>query len=104
MVLKAMTTSAGPEVLPIQQKELDEIFEVEGDSQNGGGTFVIDRDQHGNTLIKFEPGDPKAFNPAPIAPGEIGSPSMMNAHPFAPPRGFSNTNHGVASFPSSGVF
>ncbi|KAF8444219.1 hypothetical protein BGX38DRAFT_1198635 [Terfezia claveryi] len=84
LVLKGMSDSAPPGILPIDQREIDDLVEVEGDSQNGGGSFVIDRDQNGNTLIKFEPGDGGAGGVGkqiPIPPGEIGSPSIIGSFP-----------------------
>ncbi|KAF8460357.1 salt tolerance down-regulator-domain-containing protein [Kalaharituber pfeilii] len=83
MVLKAMTAAAPPELqLPILQREIDDLVEVEGDAQNGGGSFIIDRDQHGNTLIKFEPSDLDADrDKVAMIPGEIGSPSTIGSFP-----------------------
>jgi len=84
-VLKGMFDAAPPGILPIDQREIDDLVEVEGDSQNGGGSFVIDRDQNGNTLIKFEPGDGNAGGVGKqipmIPPGEIGSPSIIGSFP-----------------------
>jgi len=80
-----MSAAAPTGLLPIDQREIDDLVEVEGDSQNGGGSFVIDRDQNGNTLIKFEPGDGDAGRGGKlipmIPPGEIGSPSIIGSFP-----------------------
>ena len=86
-----MSAAAPPELQPpIHQKEIDELVEVEGDSQNGGGSFVLDRDQNGNTLIKFVPGDVDGRrNKSAAVPGEIGSPSIIGLFPSSV--GFSGT-------------
>lgn len=84
-----MSAAAPPGLLPINQQEIDELVEVEGDAQNGGGSFVIDRDQIGNTLIKFElGGDQGRIKQLPV-PGEIGSPSIIGSFPTG--TGFSGT-------------
>ena len=78
-----MTIAAPREIqLPISQREVDDLVEVEGDIQNGGGVFVLDRDSQGHTLIKFEPGDTATMGGKPNpAPGEIGSPSIIGSFP-----------------------
>lgn len=92
MVLKAMSAAALPELLPIQQREIDDLVEVEGDAQNGGGSFVVDQEQNGNILIKFEPGDGDGpgRDKHVLVPGEIGSPSIIGSLPAAG-SGFSGT-------------
>lgn len=92
MVLKAMSAAALPELLPIQQREIDDLVEVEGDTQNGSGSFVVDQEQNGNILIKFEPGDGEdpGRDKHVLVPGEIGSPSIIGSLPAAG-SGFSGT-------------
>lgn len=107
LVLKAMSVAAPPGLIPIDKRELDDLVEVEGDSQNGGGSFVVDRDQNGNTLIKFEPGngDQGRDKQVPV-PGEIGSPSIIGSFPSG--AGFSGTippmgpPPGIGGMPSMG--
>ncbi|KAH0542680.1 hypothetical protein FGG08_002913 [Glutinoglossum americanum] len=74
---------------PVQMRELLDICETEGDIQNGGGFFAIQKDAQGRTFVKYEVDEgisgPGRGN---IAPGEIGSPvpgsSVPVFRPFQP--------------------
>lgn len=61
----------------IEEAELLEICETEGNAQNGGGSFDIRRGDNEKIAIRFEMGGDVAHSPFPRtvgAPGEIGSP------------------------------
>src|SRR5690606_15513241 len=80
-VIEAMAAAAPPDLqLPIQLSEIDDLVEVEGDSQNGGGSFVLDKDENDNVLIKFIPGEDSERERVTPAPGEIGSPSIIGSY------------------------
>lgn len=70
----------------ITLNEMLEICDTEGNSHNGGGSFIIKNEGPRGTFVKFESDSNNM--PAPgrggiIAPGEIGSPiSGGNAPPF----------------------
>ncbi|KAH0545186.1 hypothetical protein GP486_008466 [Trichoglossum hirsutum] len=69
---------------PVQMKELLDICETEGDVQNGGGVFTIQKDAQGRTFVKHEVDEGMA-GPARgnMAPGEIGSPIPNSSVPAA---------------------
>jgi hypothetical protein len=63
---------------PVDEKELLEICETEGNHQNGGGSFDLRDDGSGKKSIRWDASTGRT-NPRPIqravgAPGEIGSP------------------------------
>ena len=63
---------------PVEEKELLEICETEGNHQNGGGSFDLREDQSGKKSIRWDSTSGRS-NSGPIqravgAPGEIGSP------------------------------
>ncbi|KAL2796890.1 salt tolerance down-regulator-domain-containing protein [Aspergillus keveii] len=90
---------------PIALKEMLDICDTEGNAQNGGGSFSIQKNEKGE-FVKFEPGTNSAASGkrGSIAPGEIGSPLNSNSIPafggigtppssvlrqsFSPPAGF----------------
>lgn len=57
----------------ISVEEVQEICDTEGNSQNGGGSFIV-TEKENRKYVKFEPGNniPTTYN-NPV-PGEIGSP------------------------------
>ncbi|KAI8629495.1 hypothetical protein F5Y19DRAFT_83958 [Xylariaceae sp. FL1651] len=70
----------------IDEAELLDICETEGNPQNGGGSFDIRRDDNGKVAIRFEVGGGSGHGPFPRnvgAPGEIGSPIVGAGTPFA---------------------
>ncbi len=75
---------------PVQMREILEICETEGDSQNGGGYFIIKNEGPNRMAVKHElntnipPGGRGG-----MPPGEIGSPLPGNTMPaFSGPRSF----------------
>jgi hypothetical protein len=75
---------------PVQMRELLDICETEGDAQNGGGFFAIQKDAQCRTFVKHEVDESISGSGgrANIAPGEIGSPvpgsSVPVFRPFQP--------------------
>jgi hypothetical protein len=78
---------------PVQMRELLDICETEGDIQNGGGFFTIQKDAQGRTFVKHEVDEGIAGSGGRVntAPGEIGSPvpgsSVPVFRPFQPGSG-----------------
>ncbi|KAI9786616.1 MAG: Stress response protein nst1 [Geoglossum umbratile] len=74
----------------VQMRELLDICETEGDIQNGGGFFTIQKDAQGRTFVKHEVDEGIAGSGGRVntAPGEIGSPvpgsSVPVFRPFQP--------------------
>ncbi|KAI1371653.1 hypothetical protein F4677DRAFT_434759 [Hypoxylon crocopeplum] len=69
---------------PVSEKELHEMCETEGNSQNGGGSFEIRSDDDREIKIRFEPDGGSASSSFPRnvgAPGEIGSPVVGAGSP-----------------------
>lgn len=54
-------------------RELLDICDTEGNSQNGGGSFIVEKHEPNGLYIKFEPGHDRSVG-ARGAAGEIGSP------------------------------
>lgn len=82
----------------IDLREVELITEVEGDAQNGGGIFIVKKDEEGKQLVRFEPEEPiteGALHSAP-GPGEIGSPTMSSVFPFGSPNSRVVGNAGIA--------
>ncbi|PWY87817.1 hypothetical protein BO94DRAFT_546003 [Aspergillus sclerotioniger CBS 115572] len=67
---------------PITLKEMLDICDTEGSTQNGGGSFLIRSDETGD-YVKFEPDTNSASSGhrASIVPGEIGSPVPSSSLP-----------------------
>ena len=63
-------------------RELLEICETEGNSQNGGGAFTIQDEPQRGIFVKYTPdgGPGNVRNTG--GPGEIGSPIVGSAVPF----------------------
>jgi hypothetical protein len=79
---RAIQQTAPPE-LQYKQEELPYTLDVEGDPQNGGGSFE-QRAENGRILVYYSSNQ----NPhGPIRAGEIGSPSTTGAVPFKTPLG-----------------
>ena len=78
---------------PVQMRELLDICETEGDAQNGGGFFFIQKDAQGRTFVKHEVDESSSGSGgrANTAAGEIGSPvpgsSVPVFRPFQPGSG-----------------
>ncbi|KAF4212856.1 hypothetical protein CNMCM8980_010444 [Aspergillus fumigatiaffinis] len=66
----------------ISLKEMLDICDTEGNTQNGGGTFSIKKDETGE-FVKFEPDNNSAASGhrGSIVPGEIGSPVPSSSLP-----------------------
>jgi len=69
----------------VEEKELLDMCETEGNLHNGGGSFDLRDDSSGKKFIRWDPNSGRA-NPRPIqravgAPGEIGSP-VVGSRPF----------------------
>jgi len=74
---------------PVELAELSLILETEGDSHNGGGTFLLKREAGERKLVKWEPGTPAPLmRGTSLSLGEIGSPIPGNSVPFGVLRGF----------------
>ena len=78
----------------VQMREMLDICETEGDSQNGGGFFTIKSEGPGRTLVKHEiEGSTPLSARGGMAPGEIGSPlsgsmpAFSGTRPFQPASG-----------------
>jgi hypothetical protein len=68
----------------IDEAELLDICETEGNAQNGGGSFDIRRGDNGKVAIRWELGGGSGHGPFPRnvgAPGEIGSPIVGFSRP-----------------------
>lgn len=68
---------------PIYEKEMLDLCETEGNPQNGGGSFLIDKDNSGAVLVKFDPGLGTSGPRNSIVPGDIGSPVPGTSIPAA---------------------
>ncbi|RYP12324.1 hypothetical protein DL767_011342 [Monosporascus sp. MG133] len=71
---------------PVDESDLLEMCETEGNAQNGGGSFEIKRDQRDNVIIRFDPDNdsaPSRFPRSVGAPGETRSPVVSSASPVA---------------------
>jgi hypothetical protein len=63
---------------PLAEKEILDLCETEGNSNNGGGYFDIRLESDDRYFIRFEPDVP---NVRPIgAPGDIGSPVVGSSN------------------------
>lgn len=58
---------------PITLREMLDICDTEGNSQNGGGTFTVESHEPNGLYVKFEPGQNRSIGVRGAA-GEIGSP------------------------------
>jgi len=64
---------------PVEEKEILDLCETEGNHANGGGSFELRRDEHGRNWIRFDldhgnaPPKPAPIHRAVGAPGEIGA-------------------------------
>ncbi|KAI0395873.1 hypothetical protein F5Y17DRAFT_421775 [Xylariaceae sp. FL0594] len=75
---------------PIDQRELLEFCETEGNAQNGGGSFDVRRDMFDKVAIRFDPGGGLGRGPFSRnigAPGEIGSPIVGSSRPVGDVKG-----------------
>ena len=79
---------------PIPMKEMLDICDTEGNSHNGGGSFVIENHEPNGTFVKFEQGRNTSVSlTGALGPGDIGSPVPGGVMPaFGGPRGFSQGN------------
>lgn len=88
-VLHQVELMKPPHEGPISMVEMMDICDTEGNTQNGGGSFIIERrDSH--TYVKFEPGRNTSLSMSGgVGPGDIGSPASGGAMPaFVGGRGF----------------
>jgi hypothetical protein len=70
----------------IDEVELLDICETEGNPQNGGGSFDIRRDDSGKVAVRFELGGGSGLSPFQRnvgPPGEIKSPIVRASIPFS---------------------
>jgi hypothetical protein len=95
---RAVLAVASPE-LRFAIDELTHTLDVEGDSQNGGGSFE-QRHENGRVLVYYSPDEfaDLHHHHGPIRAGEIGSPSTTGAVPFktqlGPPPGMASSPAG----------
>ncbi|KXJ91906.1 salt tolerance down-regulator-domain-containing protein [Microdochium bolleyi] len=73
---------------PVTEAELLDMCETEGNAQNGGGTFDVQRRDNNKFSVKYDPD--MAPGPSPFArnvgaPGEIGSPIVGHTATFGSP-------------------
>lgn len=83
--------------LPVDEKELLDICETEGNEINGGGSFdVRDEAQVGGKSIRFVPGNERPMaQPVQLAVGyHPGSPIGASGHQNHTPGGNSGSPHG----------
>lgn len=75
-VLQKVEQLKSPNEPPVTLIEMLEICDTEGNSQNGGGSFIIKNEGNQGKFVKFEPDNNSAPSGArgSIAPGDIGSP------------------------------
>lgn len=64
----------------IPLREMMDICDTEGNSQNGGGSFTVTREQTGD-FIRFEAGRNTSVSMRGGVPGDIGSPIPGGAMP-----------------------
>lgn len=78
---------------PIAMPEMLDICDTEGNSQNGGGSFVIENHEPNGVFVKFDQGRSISMSTRGGVPGDIGSPVPGGAMPaFGGPRAFSQGN------------
>ncbi|PYH76593.1 hypothetical protein BO82DRAFT_369265 [Aspergillus uvarum CBS 121591] len=97
VVLRQVEQLQSPTETAISLKEILDICDTEGNTQNGGGSFSIKSDETGE-YVKFEPDTNSAASGhrGSIVPGEIGSPIPSSSVPAA---AFSGTGTG----PGTGI-
>lgn len=108
--LERAVAIAAPE-LKLTTAELTAVLDIEGDYQNGGGTFKRTHDASGRNLVHFEEDQDSNGHGSPFTLGEIGSPGGLGGTGFArggwnsqgpPPIGFPRmaSSSAAAGFPS----
>ncbi|KAM5473534.1 Stress response protein nst1 [Microsporum audouinii] len=82
-VLRQIEQLNPPLDVPISLEEIVDICDTEGNSQNGGGSLIIDYAGPRGTFIKFEPdsASPLSGTMPNTSPGDIGSPVPRNSYP-----------------------
>jgi hypothetical protein len=82
VVLRQIDQLRPPNEPTISLKEMLDICDTEGNTQNGGGSFSIHEDSNGQ-FVKFEPDNNSAASGhrGSSAPGEIGSPMPKSSVP-----------------------
>ena len=82
----------------ISMKEMLDICDTEGNTQNGGGSFIIEHHEP-HTYVKFEPGRNTSIGMSGgVGPGDIGSPVPVGAMPaFGGGRGFAQHGNIMSS-------
>lgn len=97
-VLNQVEHMKPPHEGPISMKEMLDICDTEGNTQNGGGSFIIEHHEP-HTFVKFEPGRTTSISMSGgIGPGDIGSPIPGGAIPsFGGGRGFPQHGHVMSS-------
>ncbi|RHZ74436.1 Stress response protein nst1 [Aspergillus turcosus] len=82
LVLRQVEQLRPPNEPSISLKEMLDICDTEGNTQNGGGTFSTKKDETGE-FVKFEPDNNSAASGhrGSIVPGEIGSPVPSSSLP-----------------------
>lgn len=82
---------------PIHVNELLDILDTEGNSQNGGGTFIAQGEGQRGLCVKFEL-ENSSMGMRGGVPGDIGSPITGHAFPaFGGPRPFQPPGAGITS-------
>jgi hypothetical protein len=80
-ILQELEHSKPPNEPPVSFPEMMEIFDTEGNPQNGGGSFLLKNEGHDRIFAKFEPHS----NIPPTGPGgkagDIGSPIPSSSYP-----------------------
>ncbi|KAK2879492.1 hypothetical protein FQN49_000824 [Arthroderma sp. PD_2] len=82
-VLRQIEQLNSPLDIPVSLEEMLDICDTEGNSQNGGGSLIVDYGGPRGTFIKFEPGSasPLSSTKPNTSPGDIGSPVPKNSYP-----------------------
>ncbi|KAI1973702.1 Stress response protein nst1 [Ophidiomyces ophidiicola] len=88
-LLRLVELSNSPRDAPVVLEEMLEICDTEGDSHNGGGSFVIKDEGSAGTFVKFEPDNNSITSSSrgSMVPGDIGSPVPANSVLAAPGSG-----------------
>ncbi|KAI5788438.1 hypothetical protein EDC01DRAFT_717848 [Geopyxis carbonaria] len=78
--LQRAIQGVAPHDLIISSNDIADVLDIEGDPQNGGGTFKVSNDASGRTLVQYEPDQSSDLHRMSV--GEIGSPGTQGAVPF----------------------
>lgn len=103
-LLRQVEQLKSPNEPPITLNEMIDIFDTEGSSQNGGGSFITKEDGSGSRYVKFDQdsSSPLSNHRGSFVPGDIGSPVPASSIPA--PFGGIGTAPGVRQFSSPTSF